>query len=495
MKIKFKLYLLAFIAGIFVAGCVEDTGNYIYQDPDELVPIINSMLEEHYDAILQEQLEIEIDVEGDESKYDFAWYAYPTSTTRILEDTLSHEMNLNYRVDLNPGLYTLVLKVTDKVNKTSTYQETSLSVSSIYGVGYYVSKTEEGNTDLDFIDRFGVVNPNILSYVNGESLSGEAINSAFFSSGYSYQEELPDGGFIQHRNKPAFLVCSDNDFRIYQGETLQELADFETAFMETPAVRAPGGVVASSTGFALINNNRVHMLPSQSRMGKLGYPFPNRDYDYSKYFISGTTSFITYDDNHGQFLAYTPSRNEAITDANDKYKDYDLLFFAAQPFYLFVSYYSYAVLKHRTEDKAYVVKLFSVGLGNSAVYQFTEYPVPMEMGILDAGIFAISGANPVVYYSNGDNHIRYYNHSNQTEQDVLTLPEDEKVVYIKNVYDLAFGPNIFLVLSEKGGNWMLRVYNFEGSTPDLAFPATETYSGTGKPSTVIFRNANTYVTY
>jgi hypothetical protein len=393
---------------------------------------------------------------------------------------------------LEPELYALVFKATDKTNQTSAYQKTEVSVSSIFGVGYYVNKYEDGYTDIDFVDRYGVVNSNILKQINGESLSGQPINSAFFSVGYGYQEEDAEGEIIQHSGEPAYMVCSDNDFRIYHGQTMEELANFETAFMEQPEVKAPQGVVATSIGFMLINNNHIHMLPSSTTLGKFGYPYPNRGFDYSKYLISGTNSYITFDDNSGQFLGYATSKNEAITDS--EYSDYDLIYLAAQPYYLFISYYSYALLKHKTEDKAFLVKINSTNV-SASVFQYTEYPVPLEMGVLNANIFAISGGNTALYYSNGDNHVHYYNFSNQTEQDALTLPEDEKVVYIKNVYDLAYGPNIFLVLTDKGGTWKLRVYDFEGATPDLSLPAVETYSGNGIPSTVVSRNANTYVTY
>ena len=492
MRIKLKLYFYTLLSCLFIAGCAEDSGNYVYEDPDEITPIIKSEMEEHYDAVTLDQLIIEAEIEGDESQNDYLWYAYPTQRPAEPVDTLGYEKNLNYKVTLEPGLYTLVFKATDKTNQTATYQKSELSVSSIFGVGYYVNKYEDGYTDIDFVDRYGDVNSNILKQINGESLSGQPINSAFFSVGYNYQEEDTEGNITQYSGEPAYMVCSDNDFRIYHGETMVELANFETAFMETPEVKAPQGVVATSSGFMMINNNHVHLLPTASNFGKLGYPYPNRDFDYSKYVISGTTSYITFDDNSGQFLDYVASKNEAITDAT--YSDYDLVYFAAQPYYLYASYYSYALLKHKTENKAFLVKIYSPYVSFS-IFRYTEYPVPSEMEVLGASIFAISGGNTALYYSNGDNHVHYYNFSNQTEHDALTLPEDEKVVYIKNVYDLAYGPNIFLVLTDKAGTWNLRVYDFEGTTPDLSLPAAETYSGNGTPSTVVYRDANTYVTY
>jgi hypothetical protein len=78
MRIKLKLYFPALLFSLFVAGCVEDTGNYVYEDPDEITPIINSEMEEYYDAVMLDQLVIEPEMKGDESQYDYLWYAYPT---------------------------------------------------------------------------------------------------------------------------------------------------------------------------------------------------------------------------------------------------------------------------------------------------------------------------------------------------------------------------------------------------------------------------------
>ncbi|MCU4158289.1 hypothetical protein J1N10_20110 [Carboxylicivirga sp. A043] len=490
---KTKFIILAVMSGMFLAGCIDDIGNYDYTNAEVIIPIVESNLEEHYDVITLEQLVLEPEIKGDESQYDYLWYAYSSSMSSLPIDTLGFDKKLDYNVILNPGTYKLVFKATDKQNLTSTYQKTELTVSSPFGLGFFVNKYENDYTDVDFIDRDGVVNSNIFQTINGEGLKGQPVNSSFFSVGYSYQVEDEDGNITQYSDEPGYIVCSDNGFKIYHGETMEELNNFETAFMELPEVKKPQGVVAASIGYGMINNNSVHLYgTSGNNIGKFGYPYPDNNYNLSKYLVNGTTSFLTFDNHSGSFLAYSSSKNEPIV--FDNYKDYELLYLAAQPYYMYISYYSYALLKHKTEDKALIIKITTPYLASS-YFLSTEYQVPTSIDLPNAKVFAISGANTVMYYSNGDNKVNYYNYGNQTEQNTLTLPEDEEVVYMKNVYDLMYGPNIFLVLTEKDGSWKLRVYNFEGATPDLELPAVETYSGSGVPSSVVYRDGNTYISY
>ncbi|MCD8185882.1 MAG: hypothetical protein LUD68_05340 [Rikenellaceae bacterium] len=441
-----------------------------------------------------EQLVIDPRIEGDESRYDYLWYAFPAMIARAPIDTLSHERRLDYTVQLGADLYTLVFQVTDRQYGTSVYQSTSLSVSSLFGVGYYVHKTENGVTDADFIDRYGQVNENVFAQVNGESLPGQFVGASYFSIGYSYQQEEEDGEIIQYAGEPAYVVLSDQDVRIFHGVTLTELANFETLFMETPAVKKPENIAASTIGFILINDNTAcQMSTGNYNIGKFGYPYPNRDYLYSKYLINGLQGFITFDEATGRFMGYNSGTKEAFTDAT--YSEYDLIYLAAQPLQQYFSYYSFALLRHKTEQKAYFVKIYSLYIGSSLFSFLSEVPVPLDMEVLNAGVWAVGGANEVLYYSTGDNRVSYYNSGNQNIRQIVTLPDNEKVVYLKNVYDAYFGPNLLLVLSDAGGNWKLRVYDFEGTTSDPDLTTERVYSGSGLPCSVIYRDANTEITY
>ena len=62
------------IAALLAAACVEDTGNYTYQAPEAVSPVITSSLNESYEAISLQQLVIDPQIDGDEDDYTYAWY-------------------------------------------------------------------------------------------------------------------------------------------------------------------------------------------------------------------------------------------------------------------------------------------------------------------------------------------------------------------------------------------------------------------------------------
>ena len=48
------IYLFAMLLGISFAACVEDTGNYSYENPDVVAPIIKSGIDENYSVLVLE---------------------------------------------------------------------------------------------------------------------------------------------------------------------------------------------------------------------------------------------------------------------------------------------------------------------------------------------------------------------------------------------------------------------------------------------------------
>ena len=78
---------------------------------------------------------------------------------------------------------------------------------------------------------------------------------------------------------------------------------------------------------------------------------------------------------------------------------------------------------------------------------------------------------------------------------MITLPVGEEIAYVEHSYDFYYQVNTFVVLSNKGGNWILRTYDMEGSTPEVALPHKSIHQGTGLAKNLIYRHANTSITY
>jgi hypothetical protein len=411
-------------------------------------------------------------------------------------DTIARTRKLDYTLTQPPGDYTLVLAITDRLNGVSSHNKTNINISSEFGTGYYILKAEGGQTDLDFIDRNGALVADVLYTYTGERIAGQPINTGYLGAGMGlkFDMEGPDGTVVQSAALPTFVICTDQDVRIYNGDDFSLLRKWEDIFMEAPAVRKPMGIVCAALGGVVLNNdNQIYLM---RMLGKFGYAWPG---DYRiRYLVSGTTGFLAHDDTGGAFLAYPGSGisvNKPIVD--DKYAEYDLIFFGAEPYAQYMTYNQNAVLRHKTTGQTLVVKIAGSSSMSSIISFSTEYSVPAETAMLNASVFAQSGGNgsTVIFYSGGDNRVSYYNFGNQiTKKDMIVLPEGEKVVYLKNAFNNG-SVNELLILTEKDGGWKLYVYDFEGFTPDVLLPARATYSGSGTPKTVMYRNASTYVTY
>lgn len=95
----------------------------------------NRGLDENYSVLVLENLVIDPTIEGDESQYDYVWYAFPgTVTSSAPNDTLGVSKKLDCTISMEPGTYQLVFKVTDKSNGTSAFYKFEVSgrpVSSV----------------------------------------------------------------------------------------------------------------------------------------------------------------------------------------------------------------------------------------------------------------------------------------------------------------------------------------------------------------------------
>jgi len=510
-------YILAVILTVYLFGCIKDTGNYEYLDADKVAPTLVSGINDSYSAISMEKLVIDPTMGADENLYDYVWYAYPALVVGTACDTLGRTKKLDYPVTLLSGTYTLIFKATDKINKTSVYKKSLLTVSSIFGIGYYINKYENGRTDIDFVDRNGLINKNILKQINGDDLPGKPIRSTFEVNRFSYYVINADGTKTKMTFKPAVLVCSDEDMRIYHGESMKLLKTWDEAFLEKPAVKKPQGVWANTMGYMLMNNNSVQFINNNgSNVGEFGYPYPVNNMKLNSNATVMSSSVMVYDDNAGELAGYHAQTYSAVKNAVVKaspltlapvgeayFTNSDLIYMGTQVYYATSAGRSYVIVKNRTTN---VFTIWQIGVSNIQYGYIYDYGagglvIPASAGVTSGKVFALKGGastafNTVIYYSSGDNKVHYFNPANQTEKrDLITLPAGEEITYIEHSYDFYYKINTFVVLSNKGGNWVLRTYDLEGATPDVILPEKTIYNGTGLAKNLIYRHASTSLTY
>ncbi len=519
----------ALLAALFLAGCMDDKGNYTYRDPAVVTPTILSELEPSYNIIMLTNFELDPEIEGNEADYDYFWYTYPNgTTTQNRRDTIGIEKKLDYTVTLAPGRYNLVFEAKDRQTGVSAFRKTIISVSSFFGTGYYINKYENGQTDIDFIDADGKVNQDILKTINGESLAGRPVRSTL-SDRYCYPTINADGSATMNNWVYMIMVCSDEDMRIYRGDDMTEVYDWDNAFMETPAVKKPQGVWGTRGGFMVLNDGKLHTVGGATYSdGRFGYAYPEEGLKLSGRGCAVASCLMLFDENAGQIVGYHNTQNRyAYIDpypqtVQHHFTNQELLCAEMQYNYVGSTSHAFALLRSKNEGEVGKLRFVDVMAGSFNTVQqvpyYGSYEVPAEASNVGNGkIFCMQngtgsgGGASVLYYTTGDNSVHYYNYNNQTHKsDVVTIPADEQIAYIYHNCDWAInggspaiaaqypdGLNSFLVLSNKAGNWTLRVYDMLGATPDVDKDAgpRETYTGTGEAASLFYRIPLTNATW
>ena len=237
MKKRFIIYI-GLWANIILSACVKGDGNYDYRDASEVTPGDVSGIETFYSVNSLYNLHITPEISGitNDEDYEYYWVVWGTGFNQTnWKDTIGYEKTLDYVVTLTSGTYELAFQAKNKQTGVSVYFITDLSVASLYSEGWFVTKSENGTTDLDLVKKDGMLYSNILRSVNGEGLPGEALKSFYQSGYYVHQQENPDGTVTTLNGQKVIYVLSDRDMRVYNAENMHLFKKFEYAFFEVPA--------------------------------------------------------------------------------------------------------------------------------------------------------------------------------------------------------------------------------------------------------------------
>ncbi|MRG44122.1 hypothetical protein GFS24_03305 [Chitinophaga sp. SYP-B3965] len=149
------IYLLAFIV---FTSCYKDKGNYDYH-------VINHWTVENFDStkgytvLLGDTLKINPtlkwsnDPNPSDANYNYAWsFRYrPSSNLPFIDTVIGTDKNLNAKINLLPGNYSLAYRVTDKSNGVTFQTRTNILVSSKNFEGYMVLNDVNGKSRLDML--------------------------------------------------------------------------------------------------------------------------------------------------------------------------------------------------------------------------------------------------------------------------------------------------------------------------------------------------------
>lgn len=144
--------LFYLLAGILLSSCSKDLGNYEYTEINE---VSTTGIEEIYkirygvDTLrISPQLLSSQDIQ-DPDRYDYFW----TARDHLVSlDTIGRTLDLNYRVQLKPGVYQLMLSIVDKETKILWRKTTRLEIGSTLSRGIMlIGEDDQQNVDVDMI--------------------------------------------------------------------------------------------------------------------------------------------------------------------------------------------------------------------------------------------------------------------------------------------------------------------------------------------------------
>lgn len=150
-----KKAFIILLASLGFVSCVKDEGNYTYT---ELNQITIEGLEESYNVLDKvDSIKIYPTVKGtllgdDLSNYEYQWHIHE-GITEHKHTIIGTEKDLEYKVDLGIGNYTLYFTVKDKTTGLETYAYSSIKTSTAISKGYLLlgDDMEEGVMGLDMV--------------------------------------------------------------------------------------------------------------------------------------------------------------------------------------------------------------------------------------------------------------------------------------------------------------------------------------------------------
>lgn len=546
---RYSYLLIVLWIGMGFTACVDDPGNYDYDNIENQFPgEVVSGLEESYVREGGKLLEINpVFAAGtDESDYEYLWFTISRANLNK-SDTLSREKNLSYAMALPTGEYILHFEVMNKPAGTSVFYKMDLRTTTSFSHGWFITKVNrEGETDIDMI-TFGdeTYLRDLLTMVNGSGVPGKPRKTAFMHRGFLHM--VPDEeGIPREQPSPAFLVGTDSELYAYGGDDMLLSRTTDKLFYERPEVMDITEIAYHDLGntvmATLVNDGGCHgLLAGMSISAKNQFtermffsltdkvniaPYLCKVQNPVNMFGPGVLVFFDLQNNSFRRIntnmfnnslslapLYKDPGDNGVPDCNNM--PYELVYMKEYNYgYYFMPNFlgnldgGLAILRSKTDASKYYGARLS-NLTNAGVMAagadpqknpITAFvPVPSGAVVSTATVRSTNQTNGTIYCSAGDNRVYAYRvgspgDAEGKEELVLTLEAGEKVAYLQDLISpkgKAITTRHLLVLANKGENWKLYCYNYTSSSSDIPEQTpVKTYTGEGEAFQVIYRGVD-----
>jgi hypothetical protein len=493
---KLFLYILAVFA---LSSCYKDKGNYDYVDINVVnIAGVDSLYTVDYGSVftLKPELSFTMDNSKDTSAYTYLWVAsvYGIGNT-VDNDTLSYNRDLETRITLPSGQYTIVYRVTDKKTGVSYAKKFILAVVTSVYEGWLLLSEVNGASRLDMLskgtDGYKPIYDVLGSIGAGLTLTGRPVEVKFVRTTFAVTGHA------------IYVSTTDGTSRL-DGETLKFKSPLQTDVFST----LPGGfyadkVIQRASGTTYLHGNDDNMyyyqytfniyfgLPVNVMFGK-SLPFKvSRYIGYIDSQSGGTDVHVLYNKDEQRFVRHIYSLPANCTDMpagtlfNFK-TGKDLRFMETTRFN---NGDTYAILD--SLHQKYYLARFNVA---ASIVQ-TYYEEMAATDFAQAENIAISPDLGYVFYNVGG---KLYEYDMSTRQSKLMIDYGQKAVTFlkcdgflsttlasaKNYYNKlqvgVFDPSL---PAESGGSF--EMYNVPPVNGNLVL--SESYTGFGKIKSIIYR--------
>lgn len=407
---KYSYIFFVIIATCF-SSCFEDQSNYDYSKKIVIVP---HGLDSIYNRNTLETLQINIAPEPADLTYESCWLVYSKDVSGTASiDTIGQELNLNYKIGLPAGKYSLIHSIKDVKTGIGSICEVPLNIKTKLSEGWWILKEKDNVTDLDQFFN-GVLSTNIVSTMNdGYQLKGKAMDINYDPK----LSELEKGKLV---TKSVLFVLSEDDM---VAVTLADgiiLRSFETLFFTTPKTKKPGKIITEwAFGCFLVNDGGVHSIDESAKNQGLFLGRKSGDFNLCPKFIKNIASLPLFFDNTTKSFCTSQIKALKVELLKDNVgvpigtkplpvtnTECELMMMGGTGFKSSKVSSIYALLKK--SDNVYYLRTFGPAVlpsyANPSVKQDT---LDSSYKITNADVWATNMKNPYIYFAKGNEIYSY----------------------------------------------------------------------------------------
>ena len=471
------------------AACYSDDGNYDYRDPIDIQ--VEGVADTYTLSPHGEHLQIHPQVTPADRDYDCFWTLTPAAaTTSTAVDTIATTRDLDYEVNLRVGTYKLRFCARDVATGVFAYQEYNLNVTTDMATGWWVLKSHDGGTDIDF---FGTekTKEDLIRSINGRNLAGSPLNLHYTPNFWTFNEATLDD-----ENIGSVFVASTEDVVALDYFTGTILSNYEDLFVEQPAHRRVQAMFAGPSDVHVCVDDVVWTMFNATSWKYYQFVIKTLgDYELSPYrncshvtlpllFDVKTSSFCTLSRN-SPVIDYFSDRSGAVSPNN---MGMDLLFLGGKTTENNPGDVALAVMQTKGQDEYWLLTM----RGNPSTV--AENPIRSKTSLkptlrmLKADYRTLNQNNNIVYFVDG-NKVWSCNLDSQAEiAEDVTLPADEEVTYMEFLKYSPYGLNdtwfdYFVIATAVGDRYKLYLHPV---TAGRLLPAERVIEGRGRVKRACF---------